>query len=143
MFFWVLWRSLEKYKFVTFWPIPGRFMSLLSRVKQLPMCPKLIRLLISGIHSWPVQPLPGYKPWSTHVCLPVVSYTFHCKIPSLHGLPYHRPAFMWGMYLGPSHFGFVCSVLTVSVLSKQSFLLSYLISVLENPGLSNSSLGWN
>lgn len=52
--------------------------------------------VLTGIYSRPVQPLPERGPGGSYVRLPVVPHSLHSQVPSLHGLPYHWLAAVWG-----------------------------------------------
>ena len=111
------------------------------RVKQLHMCPRLISLLFQ-------EYIPDLYNHFLDISLEAHMYAsqwfltlFTAKFPLY--MVFHIIDLLLCEVRIRDHstLAFVCSVLPVSALLKQ-FVLSYFISLLENPGLSYSSLGW-
>lgn len=97
-------------------------------------------LCIVGMHSRPVHTLPKLGFGSAHVRLPVVPYTLHSQIPSLHGLSHHWSSAVWGtLLLIPALMNYIKKKCTL--LFHKNLLFSFLflfqgISVIFNVALA-------
>lgn len=61
-------------------------------------CHLLLCVSATGIHTRSVHPFPQRGSGGSHVRLSVVPHALHSQVPSLHGLPYHRPATVRGRW---------------------------------------------
>lgn len=75
------------------------FRMLLLYVLTCPLDVYLSIFVFLGVYTWFVQPLPECGSGGSYVCFSVVLDPLHSQVSSLHGLPYNRPATVWGWSL--------------------------------------------